>query len=79
MTKDLKYQEKKRVIDQLRHVDATPLVLNSMEETVVGGIRHLFEMNERAARALEALEAENKALRLLCKQHKIAIPRKHQL
>lgn len=77
--KDLTYQEKKTIVEQFQHANATPLILNEMEEAVVGGIRHVFEMNARAVRVIEALEAENKALRLLCKQHKLAVPRKTKL
>lgn len=78
MGKEIKYQEKLRVVEQLQHVNATPLVLNNMEDAVVGGIRHLFETLERAARAIKSLEAENKELRALCKQHQIATPRKRK-
>lgn len=77
--KELTYKEKTKVVEQFQHVDATPLILNNMEETVVGGIRHLFEVHTRAVKTIEALEAENKALRLLCKQHKLAVPRKRKV
>lgn len=79
MVKEMKYQEKRSVVEQLQHVNATPLVMNNMEDVVVGGIRHLFETHDRAARTIKSLEAENKELRALCKQHKIAIPRKRKI
>ena len=41
---------KKNLIDQLRHVDATPKVLNELENTVVGAVRHLYEVADRAAK-----------------------------
>lgn len=38
---------KKKLIDQLRHVDATPKVLNYLESTVVGAVRHLYEVADQ--------------------------------
>lgn len=77
--KTLQYKEKKSVVEQLRHVDATPLILNNLEDVVVGGIRHLFEQHERIVKSFTALEAENRALRLLCKQNGIPVPRKTKI
>jgi hypothetical protein len=65
---------KKTLVDQLRHVDATPKVLNDLESTVVGAVRHLYEVADRAAKEIERLEQENRALKKLCKSHGIAIP-----
>lgn len=65
---------KKKLIDQLRHVDATPKVLNELESTVVGAVRHLYEVADRAAKEIERLERENRALKKLCKTHGIAVP-----
>jgi hypothetical protein len=66
---------KKKLVDQLRHVDATPKVLNDLESTVVGAVRHIYEVALRAAQEIERLEAENRALKKLCKQHGIDVPR----
>lgn len=77
--KHIEYKEKKSLVDQLRHVDATPLILNNLEDVVVGAVRHLFEQHERVVRSFEVLEEENKALRLLCKQNGIAVPRKSKI
>lgn len=66
---------KKKLLDQLRHVDGTPKVLNELESTVVGAVRHVYEVADRAAREIERLQAENKALRKICKQHGLTIPR----
>lgn len=66
---------KKKVLDQLRHVDATPKVLNDLETTVVGAVRHIYEVAARAVQEIERLEAENRALKKLCNQHGIDLPR----
>jgi hypothetical protein len=60
---------RKSLVQQLRHVDGTPKVLNELEKTTVGAVRHLYEVLEHAAREVERLQAENRALRKLCKQH----------
>lgn len=65
---------KKKLIDQLRHVDAIPKVLNDLESTVVCAVRHLYEVTHQAAKEIERLEQENRALKKLCKSHGIAIP-----
>lgn len=65
---------KKELVDQLCHVDATPKGLNDVESTVVGAVRHLYEVTNRAANEVERLEEENRALKKLCKIHGIAIP-----
>lgn len=65
---------KKKLLDQLRHVDGTLKVLNELESTVVGAVRHVYEVADRAAREIERLQVENKALRMICKQHELTIP-----
>lgn len=74
--KILQYEEKTDVVDQFRHANSTPLLLNNMEDTVNSTVRHLFEQNERIVREVLALRKENETLRQLCKQHGVAVPRR---
>lgn len=63
------------MLDHLRHVDGTPKVLNELESTVVGAVRHIYEVADRVARELERLQEENKQLRKICRQHGLTLPR----
>jgi hypothetical protein len=62
---------KRNLVHQLRHVDATPEVLNNLEQTTLGAVRHLYEVLERAAKEIERQAAEIRTLKKLCKQHGI--------
>lgn len=74
MAPKLEYQHKADIVEQFRHVDATPLLLNQMEEMVKGTVRHLYDQAARAVEEVENLRAEVKALRALCRQNGIKLP-----
>lgn len=69
------YQHKADIVEQFRHVDATPLLLNEMEEMVKGTVRHIYDQAYRAVKEVEDLRAEVKALRALCRANGIKVPK----